>query len=98
MSTHPMFEANKDLLIMFVLDFVNPTHSEVLTQNIQRFLVNTSDLGTYGLIYLFFIFTMFFQDFEHIVNKIHHTKKRGLIPTFLLYVSFILIIPIFLSI
>jgi membrane protein len=98
MSTHPLFEANKDLLILFVLDFVNPTHSQALSENIQNFLANSSELGSFGIIYLVIIFTMFFQDFEHIVNKIHHTKKRGLIPTFLLYVSFILIIPIFLAI
>jgi membrane protein len=98
MSTHPLFEANKDLLIMYVLDFVNPTHSQALTQNIQNFLVNASDLGTFGVIYLLVIFTMFFQDFEHIINKIFHTKKRNLIATFLLYLSFIIIIPFFLAI
>lgn len=93
MSTHHLFETNKDLFLMFVLDFVNPTHSTALTEQIQSFLVNTSDLNTFGIIYLFIVFTMFFQNFAYFVNKIHNTKKRGFIPTILLYLSFIFIIP-----
>ena len=98
MSTAEIFEANKDLLIMYVLDFVNPTHSENITLNIQSFLTNIQDLGSLGFVYLLFIFTMFFQDFEHIVNKIHNSQKRGFIRTFVLYISFIILIPFVLAV
>lgn len=98
MSTNPLFSEYKDLLTLFVLDFINPTHSEMVSQKLQSFLVNIEDLGSLGLIYLIFVFTMFFQDYEHIINKIHNTKKRNFIPSAFLYISFIIIIPIFLAI
>jgi len=98
MSTNPLFSEYKDLLTLFVLDFINPTHSEMVSQKLQSFLVNIEDLGSLGLIYLLFVFTMFFQDYEHIINKIHNTKKRNFIPSAFLYISFIIIIPIFLAI
>jgi len=79
MSTNPLFSEYKDLLTLFVLDFINPTHSEMVSQKLQSFLVNIEDLGSLGLIYLLFVFTMFFQDYEHIINKIHNTKKRNFI-------------------
>lgn len=98
MSTNPFFEEQKDLLLLFVLDFINPTHSQTISIHLQNFLTNANELGNIGFIYLFFIFTMFFHDYEHIINKIHNTKKRGIIPTAFLYISFIIIIPFFLAI
>lgn len=98
MSSSPIFAEHKDLLIMFVLDFINPTHSTAVSESLQKFLTNIEDLGSLGLFYLIFVFTMFFQDYEHIINKVYGAKKRAWLSTFILYVSFIIMIPSFLVI
>ena len=75
MSTYSVFSQNIDILMLYVLDFVNPTHSSQVTSAINNFLANIDQLGNLGLIYLFFVFTMFFKDYEYVVSKIHQTKR-----------------------
>ncbi len=93
-SSLPAFQSYADLLLIFLLDFINPTHSETLAKSLNSFLVNTDKLGTIGIFYLLFVFTMFFRDYEHIVNKIYGTKKRSIYKVFILYLSFLIMIPI----
>ena len=94
MSTYPIFSQNIDLLMLYVLDFVNPTHSLQVTSTIEQFLENIDKLGNLGFIYLLFVFTMFFKDYEHVVSKIYQTKRRTFISLVFLYITFLLFIPI----
>ena len=94
MSSYALFSQNIDLLMLYVMDFVNPTHSEKVTGAIEHFLANIDQLGNLGFIYLIFVFTMFFKDYEYIVSKIHETKRRSFIALVALYISFLLLIPI----
>jgi len=98
MSSSYIFAQNTDLLMLYVLDFINPTHSLEVTNSINHFLKNIDDLGNLGIVYLLFVFTMFFKDYEHIVSTIHHTKRRSFVALVALYISFLLIIPIVLVI
>jgi membrane protein len=93
MSTNASFASQIDLLMTYVYDFINPTHSQQVIVAIENALENIGSLGNVGLIYLFFIFFMFFKDYEYIINKIHNTQKRTFIPMILLYVSFLIIVP-----
>jgi membrane protein len=93
MSTTPYFSSQIDLFMIYLYDFINPTHSEQIIFAIQGALENINKLGDIGIIYLLFIFTMFFKDYEYIISKIHNTKKRAFIPMILLYISFLIIIP-----
>lgn len=92
-STLPIFQSYADLLLIYLLDFINPIHSKTITESINSFLVNTDKLGTIGIFYLIFVFTMFFRDYENIVNKIYKTNKRALYKIFILYLSFLIMIP-----
>jgi len=94
MSSSSIFSQNIDILMLYVLDFVNPTHSSAVTNAINHFITNIDELGNLGLIYLFFVFTMFFKDYEYIVSKIHHTKKRSFIALVILYIGFLFLIPV----
>ena len=94
MSSSPIFSSNIDILMLYVMDFINPTHSTEVTNAITNFLINIDDLGNLGIFYLIFVFTMFFKDYEYIVSKIHHTKKRSFLALVSLYISFLLLIPI----
>ena len=94
MSSTVYFESQIVTLMNYLYDFINPTHSQQVVSTIQNALSNISSLGNIGIVYLLFIFTMFFKDYEYIMSKIHKTKKRSFWATFLLYISFLLIIPI----
>ncbi len=93
-SNLPSFEEYSNLITKYILDFINPTHSQALANSLGNFLSNADKLGSIGLFYLLFVFTMFFRDYEYIVNKIYHTKARALYKVFLLYFSFLVMIPI----
>ena len=94
MSSTVYFESQIVTLMNYLYDFINPTHSQQVVSTIQNALENINSLGNIGIVYLLFIFTMFFKDYEYIMSKIHKTKKRSFWATFLLYISFLLIIPI----
>lgn len=93
MSTTPYFASQIDLLMTYVYDFINPTHSEQIIFTIQSALENIGGLGNIGFVYLFFIFTMFFKDYEYIISKIHHTQRRSFFPMLFLYISFLIFVP-----
>ncbi len=94
MSSYDIFASQIQMLLFYVLDFVNPTRSEQVVASIENFLSNIDKLGTLGLFYLLFVFTMFFKDYENIVSKIHETENRSFISMAMLYISFLLLIPL----
>ena len=94
MSSYEIFASQIQMLLFYVLDFVNPTRSEQVVASIESFLTNIDKLGTLGFFYLLFVFTMFFKDYENIVSKIHETENRSFISTAILYISFIFLIPL----
>ncbi|MGK0256152.1 MAG: membrane protein [Arcobacteraceae bacterium] len=93
-SNIPAFYQYLDTMMLYILDFINPTHSAELSTQIGKFLANSQKLGLIGIVYLLFVFTMFFKDYEYIVNKIHGVKSRALYKSFFLYLSFLIAIPI----
>jgi membrane protein len=59
-SSLPTFSQHLDIIMLYLIDFINPTHSEALTKSIKSFLANTDQLGNIGLFYLLFcIYTIF---------------------------------------
>jgi len=93
-SSLPSFEQHTMLLISYILDFINPIHTDTISKFLEKFLENTDKLGSIGILYLLFVFTMFFRDYEHIINKIYGTKTRAVYKLFFLYLSFVILIPV----
>lgn len=85
-------------LMTYIFEVLNPTHSQSLIDIIQNFLSNTDKLGDIGLIYILFVFTMFINDYEYIVNKIHQTKKRSLFRIFFIYLATLIFLPLLFAI
>jgi membrane protein len=81
-------------MLLYIIDFINPTHSTFLAATISDFLTNMDKLGTIGVFYLFFVFTMFFKDYEYIVNKIYETNSRAIYKLFFMYMGFLILLPI----
>jgi len=94
MSTYEIFASQIELFLFYILDFVNPTHSEDVISGIEHFLSNIDKLGTLGFFYLLFVFTMFFKDYENIISKIHQTSERSFVAMSFLYISFLFLIPL----
>jgi len=93
-SSMPVFSQNADVITLFILDYINPTHSETLSKQLSSFLSNSSELGNIGIFYLLFVFTMFFKDYEYIINKIYGVKSRAIYKLFFMYLGFLILIPI----
>jgi membrane protein len=95
-SNLPAFAMHIDTLMLYIFDFINPTHSESLAKQLDGFLSNTDKLGSIGIFYLLFVFTMFFKDYEHIINKIYAVDARPVYKLFFMYLAFLIFIPLLL--
>jgi len=93
-SNMSIFDNYLSLFTIYILDFINPTHSKTITTTLNNFLSNINDLGSIGIFYLLFVFTLFFNNYEDIVNKIYQTKKRPIYKMFILYIGFLILIPL----
>jgi len=93
-SSLDQFSQYLDLFTNYVLEILNPSHSETFVKIFKSFISNSDKLGTIGIVYMLFVFTMFFKDYEYIVNKIHKAKRKSLHASFFFYLSFIITLPI----
>jgi membrane protein len=93
-SKVPAVSEHMDLMTSYIFDFINPTHSKSMINTLTRFLENTDKLGNIGIFYLLFVFTMFFKDYEHIINKIYGTPARAVYTLFFMYLGFMILIPV----
>ncbi|OUR69968.1 trehalose-6-phosphate synthase [Arcobacter sp. 31_11_sub10_T18] len=93
-SSLDQFSQYLDLFTNYVLEILNPSHSEGFVKIFKSFISNSDKLGTIGIVYMLFVFTMFFKDYEYIVNKIHKAKRKSLHASFFFYLSFIITLPI----
>ncbi len=93
-SSLPIFNSYLESFTLYILDFMNPTHSTMVTSTISEFLSNSNQLGSIGIFYLLFVFTLFFNNYEDIVNKIFNTKKRPIYKMFFLYIGFLILLPL----
>ena len=75
-SNLEQFSKYLELFTNYVLEILNPSHSETFVDIFKSFISNSDKLGTIGIIYMLFVFTMFFKDYEYIVNKIHKTNSK----------------------
>ncbi|MEA3290588.1 MAG: YihY/virulence factor BrkB family protein [Campylobacterota bacterium] len=87
-----------DLMLDYILNFINPTHSDTLSSFLNDFLANTHKLGAIGIFYLLFVFTMFFKDYEYIINKIYDVEPRAVYKLFFRYLGILVLVPLLFSI
>ena len=93
-SSMPLFSSDADVLMLYIMDYINPTHSTQLASVVSEFLSNSKDLESLGIFYLLFVFTMFFKDYEYTVNKIYNVKSRSIYRLFFTYLGFLILIPV----
>lgn len=97
-STMEVFQSYLDIFISNIFDILNPTHSQVFVTAFKDFISNSTKLGYIGIVYMFFVFIMFFKDYEYIINKIHKAKRRPIYKLFLFYLIFLIALPFLFTI
>ena len=93
-SSFSEFDTYIDIFITYILNIINPTHSDEIIVALKNYISNSSKLGFLGIIYMLFVFIMFFKDYEYIVNKIHKAKRKSIQFSFLFYSLFLAMLPI----
>ena len=93
----PSFAEYYGMIKGFILENLMPVHSDAVTQYIDSFLQNSVKLGTIGFIMVVVASLLFFDNFEYIVNKIFHTKKRGIWESITTYWTLLTLSPMALA-
>ena len=93
-STFKEFDTYINRFTEYMLNIINPTHSEYLIENLKNYISNSDKLGWLGIFYMLFVFIMFFKDYEYIVNKIHKSKRKSIHFSFIFYSIYIMLLPI----
>ncbi len=82
----------------FVFSSIMPTHQEEIIKYIEQFTQNTDNLGYIGVVFVVYVSVMFFDDFEHVVNKIFKTTPRGFFHSISLYLLISVLAPVLLGV
>lgn len=90
----PQFSEYYTMLKEFIFSALMPIHHESVSQNIDKFMSNTSSLGAIGVVFVLYVSIMFFDDFEYVINKIFKETPRDFLHSILIYIVLTLIIPI----
>lgn len=92
--TMPSFEEHYQALKAFLIDNLLPVHSDLVSQYIDEFLSNAVRLSLMGSIMIIVASILFFENYEYIVNKIFHTKKRTLWQSITTYWTLLTFTPL----
>ena len=82
----------------FIFSNLMPVNSEVVMDQINGFLANSSKMGMVGFVAILVSSLLFFKNFEYIANKIFHAKPRTLWESITTYWTMITLTPIALGI
>ena len=78
----------------FIFSTLLPVHHESVSQNIDKFMSNTTSLGAIGVIFVLYVSVMFFDDFEYVINKIFKETPRDFLHSISIYIVLTIFIPI----
>jgi membrane protein len=90
----PIFDQLYGTLQKIIFDTLVPTNSKIIIDNITAFLQNTQSLGIVGFIYVLIATTIFFKNYDHILNDIYEAPKRSFLKMLRVYALFFLLLPL----
>lgn len=90
----PSFKEYFDKIKSFIMSSLLPSHQDIIAQYIETFLQNTIKMGVMGVVVVLFVAIMFFKDYENIINKVMHAKKRSFWQSLAIYWTLITLAPI----
>jgi membrane protein len=93
----PSFQENYADLKAFLLENLLPVQSEQVSHYIDEFLHNAVKLSVVGSVMIIVASMLFFDNFEYIVNKIFHTKRRTIWQSVTTYWTLLTLTPMALG-
>jgi len=97
LASNPMFSDYYQKIEGFILSNILPTNQETIKTYISSFVQNSKSMGITGGIYIFVTSILFFQNFETIMIKIFHSKKRDIWDKITVYWTTMTLFPILFS-
>ncbi len=92
----PVFNDQYASIQIFIFDNIMPVQTEAIAGYLESFFKNSVQLGVIGFTTMVISSMLFFQNFEHIVEKIFTSPKRGIWETITTYWALITLTPIIL--
>jgi len=89
----PSFQEHYADLKGFLLENLLPVQSEQISQYIDEFLHNAVKLSVVGSVMIIVASMLFFENYEYIVNKIFHTKRRSIWQSVTTYWTLLTLTP-----
>jgi membrane protein len=90
----PIFGSYYGKLKEFIFNNLLPIYHESVSENIDKFMSNTSSLGYIGVIFVIYVSVMFFDDFEYVINKIFKKTPRSFFHSVSIFLTLTIVIPI----
>lgn len=89
----PSFQDHYADLKTFLLENLLPVHSDQVSLYIDEFLKNAVKLSVVGSVMIIVASMLFFENYEYIVNKIFHTRKRTIWQSITTYWTLLTLTP-----
>jgi membrane protein len=97
-TSMPIFDLLFKKFEIYLFSIVIPSNSKYILDSLEQFLNNADQLGILGFVYVIFAVTLFFKTYDYIVNDIFETDKRDLWSAVKIYLLFLFIIALTISI
>lgn len=94
----PIFEDQYAKIQVFIFDNIMPVQTEAIAHYFESFFQNSVELGVIGFITMVVSSMLFFQNFEHIAEKIYKAPQRRFWDAVTTYWTLITLTPIVLII
>jgi membrane protein len=94
----PSFKEYYEKIQHFIFNSLMPTQQEAISMYISKFMENTGNMGTTGLIFVLYVSIMFFLDYEKIIAMIFKTQRRTLWESVTTYWTMLTMMPLGLAI
>ena len=92
----PVFSAQYASMQVFIFENIMPVQTEAIAGYLESFFKNSVQLGVIGFTTMVVSSMLFFQNFEHIVEKIFNSPQRGIWEAITTYWTLITLTPIVL--
>lgn len=94
----PSFDEYYTRIKDFIFTALLPSHQDIISDYLERFLSNSGAVGAVGLGAMIFTSAMFFSDYQYVVNKIMKSiKPRGFWASLSAYWTLITLAPLGLA-
>lgn len=92
----PVFEEQYAKIQIFIFENIMPVHTEAIARYLESFFQNSVQLGVIGFTTMVVSSMLFFQNFEHIAEKIYKAPQRRFWDAVTTYWTLITLTPIVL--